>query len=237
MHTNMFIHFQRVLCRCCSGSIPPHWVCRICFATTPDIMITGNTACVTCFSTLLIVPIAHSQSLQQTSHLPPSIYTLVSYISAYLAKPQQCDCIIHCFLHTVNNLQILTCKVEFFYYNTFFVHSVLCSQCYVLLKYVILFHFNTVQHHQTHEKNMVYETAAKMIQLQTFILEYEMVNICIYFMALISERHVFVEGFSAEEFCQWNQQGCFVKILHVEFITAWVCIRSTAGSSKSFNNV
>ena len=73
-------------------------------------------------------------------------------------------------------MQILTCKVEFFYYNTFFVHSVLCSYCYVLLKYVILFHFNTVQHHQAHEKNTVYETAAKMIQLQTFTLEYEIVN-------------------------------------------------------------
>jgi len=71
----------------------------------------------------------------------------------------------------------------------------------MLLKYVILFHFNTVQHHQTHEKNMFYETTAKMIQLQTFTLEYEIVNICVYFMALISERRVFVEGFSAEEFC------------------------------------
>jgi hypothetical protein len=84
---------------------------------------------------------------------------------------------------------------------------------------------------------MFYETAAKMIQLQTFILEYEIVNICVYFMALISERRVFVEGFSAEEFCWWNQQGCFVKMIHVEFITAWDCIRSTAGSSKPLNNV
>jgi hypothetical protein len=33
-------HFQGVLCRCFSVSIPPHWVCRICFATTPDIVIT-----------------------------------------------------------------------------------------------------------------------------------------------------------------------------------------------------
>lgn len=48
---------------------------------------------------------------------------------------------------------------------------------------------------------MVYETAAKMIQLQTSTLEYEIVNMCVYFMALISERSVFVEGFSAEEFC------------------------------------
>jgi hypothetical protein len=58
-----------------------------------------------------------------------------------------------------------------------------------------------VQHHQTHENNMVYETAAKMIKLQTFILENEIVNICVYFMALISERRLFVEGFSAEQFC------------------------------------
>jgi len=63
MHRNMFTHFQGVLCRCCSVSIPPHWIYRICFATTPHNDNCGNTACVTCFSTLLIVPIAHSQNL------------------------------------------------------------------------------------------------------------------------------------------------------------------------------
>jgi len=47
-----------------SVSIPPHWVCRICFATTPDIVINcGNAACETCFSTLLTVPIAHIENL------------------------------------------------------------------------------------------------------------------------------------------------------------------------------
>jgi len=63
MHSNMFTQFQGVLCRCCSGSIPPHWVCRKCFATTPDIMITVEILHVTCFSTLHIVPVAHSQNL------------------------------------------------------------------------------------------------------------------------------------------------------------------------------
>jgi hypothetical protein len=73
-----------------------------------------------------------------------------------------------------------------------------------------------VQHHQTHENNVIYETADKTVQHHTFTLEYEIVNVCINFMALISERRVFVEGFSTEEFCYWNQQGCFVKMRYIE---------------------